>query len=791
MTAKRIGKVTAVLFSAAVIFSVGRGYFPTGSITAEAAEITAQQPDQDEYGIYQIGTAEELYWFADLVNDTLPDDTRATQDTFARAVLTADIVVNISSDNYISYCEGNKSSEWVEWTPIGTENDCYRGTFDGQGHTISGLYYNDATNSFVGLFGAIQNAEIKNVGIENSYLCGSAYVGGICGGILNDCTVTNCCNEGTIIASSHAGGISGYLHVGSSISGCYSTGTVKAEDSSSQGGICGKCDDNDTINISDCYYHAASASGFVNGTTAGYTSYIKTEDQFASGEVTFLLNGSSSNSGSISWYQDIGSDSYPVLDSSHAVVYGIKYYSCPDYYEIKSYSNLIGSDVYENQDHTYENGYCKYCNATDPSIFDDIVTDENGVIQISDSASLYLFASYVNYGLSDENTSAVLTNNIVVNSGSIADWNGTSENNWKTWTPIGTETYPYKGTFNGQGHRISGLFYSSDSDNNIGLFARADGAKISNVGVINNYFSGYNYVGGICGYADNCEILNCYNTGNITAANAYAGGICGVSGMNGGISSISSCYNTGNISADKISGGICGMSMYDTTTGCYNTGKITANSYETAIATNISGTVTNCCYLDGTASNGVLDSTESETGAAEILTEAQFKNGYAAWLLSGEAEGMDWLQTLGTDTKPCLAVFSSESLPVVKLTRSDDSSEVYANVVSDGISVKDDGLALSGIAVDTTAYGGSGAAYLDEVGAVVDGTFYTLNNYYYIDDSGVETDSSNSAYFPVLGESEKTDASVRGAVVTKETADSTDVLYFVTSATTGLTINAE
>ncbi|MCD8238887.1 MAG: hypothetical protein LUC92_06120 [Clostridiales bacterium] len=331
------------------------------------------------------------------------------------------------------------------------------------------------------------------------------------------------------------------------------------------------------------------------------------------------------------------------------------------------------------------------------------------------------------------------------------------------------------------------MTFDDDSQSYAGLFGMtANAAAIKNVGVVGD-ITGYSYVGGICGYIDSWDtISNCYFEGSVSG-DSRVGGICGMS-----YGTVQNCYNSGTVYG--IYTNIGGISGYTggTIKNCYNTGSLSSNSGSSAviggiIGTNSYGTVENNYYLEGTASKG----TGSGTDTSASFTAAQLSSGELTWLLSGEAEGTDWLQTLGTDTKPCLSVFSSESLPVVKLTRKDDSSEVYANVVSDGISVKDDGSALSGIAVDTTAYGGSGAAYLDEVGAVVDGTFYTLNNYYYIDENGVEADSSNSAYFPVLGESEKTTETVRGAVVTKETADSTDVLYFVTSATTGLTINAE
>ena len=88
---------------------------------------------------YRIGTAEELKWFAGLVNGTLTDDTQ--QNSAACAVLTADIDLNGSAEN--------------KFTPIGISGHYYTGTFDGMGCEIKGLYIDSNKNEtkYVGLFG--------------------------------------------------------------------------------------------------------------------------------------------------------------------------------------------------------------------------------------------------------------------------------------------------------------------------------------------------------------------------------------------------------------------------------------------------------------------------------------------------------------------------------------------------------------------------------------------------------------------------------------------------------------
>ncbi|MGN0449520.1 MAG: hypothetical protein ACI4G0_04080, partial [Ruminococcus sp.] len=163
-------KITAIMTAVTIIFSMLL-YFPSGTfsnisfgLTASAAEITPTEPSKDGSGVYQIGTAAQLYWFAGLVNGTLEE---VDQNTAANAVLTADITVNtgvLKSDGTLN------TGTFTDWMPIGNTSNQYAGTFDGQGHTINGLYFNNTSTEDVGLFGCLgENGEIKNVGVIDSY----------------------------------------------------------------------------------------------------------------------------------------------------------------------------------------------------------------------------------------------------------------------------------------------------------------------------------------------------------------------------------------------------------------------------------------------------------------------------------------------------------------------------------------------------------------------------------------------------------------------------------------------
>lgn len=109
---------------------------------------------------YQISNAAELYWFARLVN--------GGGNASANAILTDNITVNtgVLDENKNLASKG----DLTEWEPIGTCDVPYTGTFDGKGYTISGLYFNNPSESNVGLFGYIEaNGKISNVGVLDSY----------------------------------------------------------------------------------------------------------------------------------------------------------------------------------------------------------------------------------------------------------------------------------------------------------------------------------------------------------------------------------------------------------------------------------------------------------------------------------------------------------------------------------------------------------------------------------------------------------------------------------------------
>ena len=323
-------------------------------------------------------------------------------------------------------------------------------------------------------------------------------------------------------------------------------------------------------------------------------------------------------------------------------------------------------------------GNCPKCNATvyqsavettDKYDIDDDATKDT-VYEISNAGQLYWFAGLVNGTLDrvEQNTlaNAVLTANITVNENLLdslqydTEGNVSNGSDFITWTPIADcmedHITLYSGTFDGNNKTVSGLYFN-DNSTRIGLFgsSEADG-NIKNVGVVDSYFKGNDFVGGVCGRNDG-TITNCYNAGNLTAieSSATIGGICG---YNSG--TVTNCYNTGTVTATgqvASVGGVCGCSIAPIS-NCYNIGTVTATSSDadiSGICGYYFGPIKNCYYLADT---------EDENGGK---TTAQFASGEVAYLLSQGCtvvvdksdvtyDGSIWGQKLGEngDTYPVL-----------------------------------------------------------------------------------------------------------------------------------------
>ncbi len=186
-------------------------------------------------------------------NETMEISTYSDLRDFASRVNSGETGLNAILMNDIE-CKNDDGTAAKDWTPIGNVSNNYIGTFDGDGHVITGLSNAEVTDvpDYVGLFGYVGSkteggvttkGTVKNVGLEGGSITGSYYVGGVAGE--NYGTVTNCCNTGNVSDGFVAGGVVGY-NLGT-ITNCYNTGAVSG--TFYVGGVIG----NNVGAVTNCY----------------------------------------------------------------------------------------------------------------------------------------------------------------------------------------------------------------------------------------------------------------------------------------------------------------------------------------------------------------------------------------------------------------------------------------------------------------------------------------------------------------------------------------------------------
>ena len=382
---------------------------------------------------------------------------------------------------------------------------------------------------------------------------------------------------------------------------------------------------------------------------------------------------------------EYGSESYEKHTHNTEATKGGTYIDSQKHYENVACKDCpIGyvTETKVEREHTYENGFCKACDAYEPAVL-----NSNNAYEIGNAGQLYWFADKVNKErYKYVNAKAVLTADIVVNKNVLNDGDLTKDvDGLRDWTPI----QQYGGTFDGAQHTISGIYCVSDTIDEAGIFQNTiDNAIVENIGVLDSYYclkKGYN-VGGIVGFNSGI-IRNCYNEGMVSSLynnDNYLGGICGMNGGGtitgcynkgkvansvwgtraGGIcgrstNKILNCYNTGSVTGGYMVGGICGSNASSTTSGrienCYNIGTINTiindndDKRNIAVIENEKAVVNNCYYLE--------DNYIAEEDGASGRDADDFASGEIAYRLQVGQDDPVWGQTLadeGGDPYPVL-----------------------------------------------------------------------------------------------------------------------------------------
>ncbi|MBO5867284.1 MAG: hypothetical protein J6Q54_00055, partial [Oscillospiraceae bacterium] len=405
---------------------------------------------------YKIGNLGQLYSYANTIK-------RAVDNGYGELI--ADIVVNENLLKEDGTLNGNPE-DFLVWTPMGTREKPFQWAFNGNGHTITGLYV-DGDTQYVGLFGYLSKDQvyIENLGIVDSYFAGDRYVGAVTG-YSEYCGFRNCYSENCVIRGDrYVGGITSYALW--NVQNCYSNSTLIAN--REVGGISYRpgsyfmenclfmgqiiCEEDAyAINSSNtyvrnCYYLDSCGA---NGTTSG-GDYAVTAQQLASGEVAYKLGEA--------YGQNIDNgkekQAYPVLGG--AKVYAVL--GC-DNLNPSGYTNTEGKTGGHSGEYG-ENGICTRCEAYEPA---DLVDD---YYQIASAGTLFWFAQQVNGGTLSIN--AKLTADIDLEE--------------RPWTPIGRTGgdggKSFKGIFDGNGKTIQGMNVASSGRGN-GFIGEVRGGTVKN-----------------------------------------------------------------------------------------------------------------------------------------------------------------------------------------------------------------------------------------------------------------------------------------------------------------------
>ena len=598
-----------------------------GAVSPQSANNESRELEQAADGTYLIYTAENLKEFADIVNGTHAEVDRNNS---ANARLMNDIDLS-------SVC-GESVNDGTSWEPIGNSINQYSGNFNGDGHTISGLYINSTADD-QGLFGYVSGSgKVQNLSVSGS-VKGDNYVGGVVGYNIsstvencyntvtvtgtNDCvggvvgynnggTVENCYNTGEVsgpdsgnsVIDSYVGGVVGQ-NFGGTVENCYNTGKVSGPDSSNSstsdvGGVVGRnggnFEERNRGTVENCY-NTGSVSGNSVGGVVGYN--------YNGGSVT-----NSYNTGEVSGKISVGG----VVGYNHS---GGSVTGC---YFLKQNPEIPGiGDGNDSADATPVDDLSELCNAFNdtntwtisdtlkrPVLKDNHEDDgsEQHPYRISTATQLENFRDIVNGAndqAADPDAHAKLMNNIDLSSVCSAEEG--------SWNPIGTSSKPYSGTFDGNGKTISGLYIDSSDTDYQGLFGYLgtvdQGGTVQNLsvsgsvsvshgenvgGIVGYNFSGTvtncafsgsvggmfscSYVGGIVGYNSSGTVTNCAFSGSVSGS-VSGNYVGGVVGDNRGSNGVvENCHNAGKVSGSNTVGGVVGYNDGDRVTNCTNTGSV-------------------------------------------------------------------------------------------------------------------------------------------------------------------------------------------------------------------------
>lgn len=518
--------------------------------------------------------------------------------------LTTDIVLNQGN---VALCECYCGEvNWDTWTPV----EIFSGSFDGDNHTISGMYCDWPEGTQIGFFKEISNGEVKNLGVVNSYVRGNRYVGGIAGEIIDNAVIEHCFFWGNIESSGdNIGGITGHTLNACRVKDCYTTGFLYAKDAQA-GNIVGY--NRTGCTVQNCYSSMWSSSeaaffGGLCGRNAGTVTNCYYDKQ-----MTSIIN----NIGTAKLTTEIATSTFTALgsafvsrDEAYPVLSGFDYTNNPfvRLSVVPVYLHVTSSSKYETVDSIKTDftvgvpagGVCTISSWNNAGTFvepNQIQINRHGIVDftitIEDTYARvwgfipkiwpYLGSGTNVFTIDSLNDFRVFRDGI--NSGErfkykciwiypdeldTLHWLQTVDFDLDTvsgFVSCGTRFNPFRGYYDGGHHTVSNLRITGNSSN-VGFFGCTRKANIKNLDFVNPSVTGFKNVSVLCGFSyANLVVDSCTVTGgSFAASDSACGAFCGrayFTSSNPNTSRFSHCtVENMTISGASHTGGICGGSL--------------------------------------------------------------------------------------------------------------------------------------------------------------------------------------------------------------------------------------
>jgi The GLUG motif. len=508
----------------------------------------------------------------------------------------------------------------------GPMTNCYNiGSVTGDGNNIGGIVGNLANTSTIG--NCYNIGDIDAAGYNVGGMIGSA----------NNATTTNCYNRGSVSGSSNIGGLVGSGNA--TITNCYNTGVI--EENGNVGGIIGNVTGGsitnsyyleDCISVSDARARTAvqlrsapSAETYVAWNFYAIWSFFGSE--YYNDGYPILLNIGYVGINITMQPSDmtVTNGDNAVFEvravSDESIVYVWEYYDPSTGWTEVSEGRGMDSNMLMISSMDYGNGTSLRCVLSNCTTY---VASDTARLLLTDPVPV----AGIHY-INDETDLRNVGTGITGNDGfpwNLEDYyvqtaNITMSSN--LFTPIGSHSSPFTGTYDGNGHYIKNM--TIDTTDVAGMFSAISDGAVMNLGLVNPSIRSDGDIGGIVGWTtDTVLIANCYVEGGTISYVTGGGAVGSIIGavQAGSIATVTNCYNTGDVTGTDYVGGIVGYTDGTTTvTNCYNTGDVTGTDYVGGIV-GVSGHVTIIinCYNTGDVSGNSAGGIVGHLGNSSTVT---------------------------------------------------------------------------------------------------------------------------------------------------------------------------